>query len=767
MRTETFAGALVGSFLMCTALTPARAADVTNERLLNPQREPQNWILHHGNYQGHRFSPLNEINTGTVGNLRLAYTVALSGLQPGGRYAAGQLEATPLVEDGIMYVPDGWGSVYAIDLTAGRKGVFKWKMDPGVDRAWAGDVACCGVDNRGVALWKDKVISISLDGRMFAINKATGEVAWERKIADPAIGETLTIAPLIVRDLAIVGAAGGEFGIRGYIEATDLNTGKQAWRTYTIPGTGEPGNETWKDGKDRWKHGGGSVWETATYDPETDTFYQGVGNAGPDWDTEYRPGDNKWAASVLALSPNDGKIKWGFQYTPNDPYDFDEISEHPIINAKINGEDRKLVVHAARNGYFYTLDRINGSFIAGKQYTYEMNWTPGLDPKTGKPLNYNPNSDIQLYNADTHGTRAKPKGGMLCPAHIGGKNWEPSAYNPELGLMYIASREGCNYLETIEQKDFVDQGGTVKPRERFHGGADQLLRARLYGGLKAVDPVTGETKADLKLIYPNFSGALATAGNRCSSGTRTAPSRPMTPRPCRRCGASTSAPASMRRRSPIRSMASSTSPFWQAPGSRPPSWRTCPSSRTPRRRRCCSCSGCDCFAPRTHAGATLLSRRYVVILGLAGDKIETRMGSDVARQPREGPHEIAIHCCTERAADDECAHAGWGCRRDVRALARRLQQGAAKLAPASRQLRGPPVLAAQDHQHRQRQGYEDRLQRRAWRHRGCRHPIQARQSRGHAARRGRDHVCARRLGHGLCHRPLERQERHLQVAHGS
>jgi alcohol dehydrogenase (cytochrome c) len=180
MRTETFAGALVGSFLMCTALTPARAADVTNERLLNPQREPHNWILHHGNYQGHRFSPLNEINTGTVGNLRLAYTVALSGLQPGGRYAHGQLEATPLVEDGIMYVPDGWGSVYAIDLTAGSKGVFKWKMDPGVDRAWAGDVACCGVDNRGVALWKDKVISISLDGRMFAIDKATGEVAWER-----------------------------------------------------------------------------------------------------------------------------------------------------------------------------------------------------------------------------------------------------------------------------------------------------------------------------------------------------------------------------------------------------------------------------------------------------------------------------------------------------------------------------------------------------------------------------------------------------------
>ncbi len=512
MGTKSLAGAFAGSLLMATALTPLRAADMSNERALNPQREPQNWILHHGNYQGHRFSALKEINTDTVKGLKPAFTVALSGFQSGGRYAFGNLEATPLVEDGIMYVPDGWGSVYAIDVTAGKKGTIKWKMDPGTDRAWAGDVACCGVNNRGVALWKDKVISIALDGRMFAINKATGEAVWERKIADPALGETLTIAPLVVRDLAIVGAAGGEFGIRGYIEATDLNTGKAAWRTYTIPGAGEPGNETWKDGKERWKHGGGSVWETATYDPESDTFYQGIGNAGPDWDPEYRPGDNKWAASVLALSPNDGKIKWGYQYTPNDPYDFDEISEHHIINAKVNGEDRKLVVHAARNGFFYALDRTNGSFIAGKQYVDQLNWTPGLDPKTGRPLNYDPNGGVQIYAEGSHGTRARPNSDKLCPAHTGGKNWEPSAYNPELGLLYIPSIEGCDYINTVAQKDFADQGGTVKPRERFSGGGTKI-NERLYGSLKAVDPVTGDIKAALKLGYPNYSGALATAGN--------------------------------------------------------------------------------------------------------------------------------------------------------------------------------------------------------------------------------------------------------------
>ncbi len=356
------------------------------------------------------------------------------------------------------------------------------------------------------------MISIALDGRMFAINKATGEVAWERKIAEPAIGETLTIAPLIIRDLAIVGTAGGEYGIRGFIEATDLNTGKAAWRTYTIPGAGEPGNETWKDGKERWKHGGASVWETATYDPETDTFYQGVGNAGPDWDAEYRPGDNKWAASVLALSPSDGKIKWGYQYTPNDPYDYDEISEHPIINAKVNGEDRKLVVHAARNGFFYTLDRVNGSFIAGKQYVDQLNWTPGLDPKTGRPVNYDPAAGMQIYNENSHGTRAKPKGAQLCPAVSGGKNWQPSAYNPELGLLYIPAIEGCNYIETVEQKDLADQGGPAKFRDRFTGGSP-VTPDRLHGSLKAVDPTTGDTKAALRLEYANYAGVMATAGN--------------------------------------------------------------------------------------------------------------------------------------------------------------------------------------------------------------------------------------------------------------
>src|SRR6266404_2549405 len=423
----------------CGALSGARGADMSFERALNADREPQNWLLHHKNYQGHRFSALKEINTGTVGNLRLAFTIGLGGLQSGGRYAQGNLEATPLVDNGMMYIPDGWGSVYAIDVSSGKKGEIKWKFDPGVDRAWAGDVACCGVNNRGVALWKDKVISIALDGRIFALNRATGEMVWERKTAEPALGETVTLAPLVIRDLAIIGSAGGEFGIRGWIDATDLNTGQQAWRTFTIPGVGEPGHETWKDGKDRWKHGGGSIWVTATYDRDTDTIYQGIGNAGPDYDAEYRPGDNKWAASVLAM-----------------------------------------------------------------------------DPKTGRPLDYDPNKDVQTYVAGTTATRANPTG-FRCPHVTGGKNWEPGAYNPQLNLIYIPSTEGCSEINGAAQADFEDQGGTHKWRDRFTGGGSKN-RTQPTGSVKALDPVTGETKAVARTDLPQWAGVLATGGNLVFNG---------------------------------------------------------------------------------------------------------------------------------------------------------------------------------------------------------------------------------------------------------
>ena len=505
-------GALLGSALAL----PVVAADMTPERALNVDKEPQNWLLHHQNYQGHRFSTLDQINLDTVKNLKLAFTVGIGGVESGGRYPHGNLEATPLVEDGIMYTTDGWGSVYAIDVSSGKKGVIKWKTDPGTDRAWAGDVACCGVNNRGVALWKDQIVSAVLDGRVMAMKKDTGEVLWERKVADPNIAETLTLSPLVIGDLVIVGAAGAEFGIRGWLDATDLNTGKQAWRTQLIPGKGEPGNETWIGEHDPWLHGGASIWVTGTYDAETGLMYWGTGNPGPDWDSEYRPGDNLWTSSVVALEPKTGKLKWGFQYTPNDPYDYDEIGEHPLIDVDFNGEKRKLIIHAARNGFYYGLDRTNGQFLVAKQYVNELTWTTGIDPKTGKPLSYNPAEKVQTYVPGSHGTRANPEG-RACPSIVGGKNWQPSAYNPVLNLFYIPSIEGCNVIETKVQDHFEDKGGKIKWRERFTGGGTKWPE-RPTGAIKAVDPVTGEIKAKIDLHYPNYSGVLATAGNLVFTG---------------------------------------------------------------------------------------------------------------------------------------------------------------------------------------------------------------------------------------------------------
>ena len=320
MKTKSLVGTAAGALLLGSALTPAHAADVTNERMLNPQREPQNWILHHGNYQGHRFSALKEINADTVKNLKPVFTVALGGFQSGGRYAFGNLEATPLVEDGIMYVPDGWGSVYAIDVTAGKKGAIKWKIDPGTDRAWAGDVACCGVNNRGVALWKDKVISIALDGRMFAINKATGEVVWERKIAEPALGETLT-------DCAAGRSRPRHRRRRPAANSASAATSRRPTSTPAsrrgaptpFPAPASPATRPGRTARTTGSMAAARSGKPRPMIRETDTFYQGIGNAGPDWDPEYRPGDNKWAASVLAINPNDGKIKWGYPIHPERP----------------------------------------------------------------------------------------------------------------------------------------------------------------------------------------------------------------------------------------------------------------------------------------------------------------------------------------------------------------------------------------------------------------------------------------------------------------
>ncbi|MBV8096999.1 MAG: PQQ-binding-like beta-propeller repeat protein, partial [Acetobacteraceae bacterium] len=335
---------------------------VTQARLLNADQEQGNWILHHKDYSAHRFSSLDQINRDNVKNLKVAWTMALGGVEGGGIWTHGGLEGTPIAENGFLYVTDGWGSVYKIDAHGGR-GKLVWKMDPKTDHDWAGAVACCGVDNRGVALWDNMVISHSLDGRLIATNKDTGQIAWQRQIADPDKSEVITAAPLIVKDMAITGVAGAEYGIRGWLAATDLKTQKEVWRTHTIPAKGEPGSDTWKDDYNAAASGGGSTWVTGSYDSATNTIVWGVANPGPDWDNAYRPGDNLYTDSSIGLDADTGKIKWHFQHTPNDPYDYDSVSENVLVDATVEGKPQKLSLEADRNGFGYAVDRSNGNFV--------------------------------------------------------------------------------------------------------------------------------------------------------------------------------------------------------------------------------------------------------------------------------------------------------------------------------------------------------------------------------------------------------------------
>src|SRR5438477_10041583 len=273
MLTRACLLAAAGAAASVMGALPASAADqVDQQRLLNVDKEPGNWLHHHQNYAAHRFSSLKEVNRDNVKNLKVAWTMHLDGIEGGGIWSHGGLEGTPIAENGFLYVTDGWGSVYKIDAHGGR-GNLVWKMDPKTDHDWAGAVACCGVDNRGVALWDKLVISHTLDGRLIATNKEDGKVMWERKVADPDKGEVVTGAPLIVKNLAITGVAGAEYGVRGWLAATDLATQKEAWRTFTIPGKGEPGHDTWKDDNNAAASGGGSTWVTGSYDPATDTIH--------------------------------------------------------------------------------------------------------------------------------------------------------------------------------------------------------------------------------------------------------------------------------------------------------------------------------------------------------------------------------------------------------------------------------------------------------------------------------------------------------------
>src|SRR4029079_13885757 len=305
--------------------------------------------MHHRDYGAQHFSPLNTINRSNVKNLKLAFAVAL-----GGTSANENLLATPLVDDGFMYMIDAWGAVSKLALRSGSMGRILWKMDPGQEK----------IDrNRGVALWGNLVVSVtSHDGRVIATDKETGKIVWDRNLRDQP-DMTLNAAPLALADKIIIGASGGDQGVRNWLVALDARTGNELWRFHTIPGPGEPGHESWKDKNNAWQTGGGAFYVTGSYDPQTNLTYWGSGNPVPGYDASYRPGDNLFTNSAIAFNVANGKMEWYFQYTPNDSRDYDETGTHILIDTKVNGEDRKILTHPGRNGFNYTFDRLNGQFL--------------------------------------------------------------------------------------------------------------------------------------------------------------------------------------------------------------------------------------------------------------------------------------------------------------------------------------------------------------------------------------------------------------------
>ena len=392
------------SSLFCTAAS--LSAQVTFERILHADREPQNWLTYSGTMQSQRHSSLSQINTANVKNLETQWVFQARSLE--------KFEATPLVVEGVMYTVQAPNDIVALDAATGSVfWVYSYKPSPAAR-------PCCGRVNRGVAILGDTLYMGTIDAHLIAVDAKSGKPLWNREIANAAAGYALTHAPLIVKDKVIMGVAGGEYGIRGFIAAFDAKTGQEIWRFNTVPGPGEPGHDSWKN--DAWKTGGGSVWVTGSYDPDLNLTYWGVGNPGPDWNGDVRPGDNLYTDSVVALDPDTGRLKWYYQFSPHDEFDYDAVQVPVLADMNWKGSRRKVMLWANRNGLMYVLDRTTGEFLQGKPFV-EVNWMTGFDEK-GRPMR-------------TPGKVPTPEGTRIFPGNQGGTNW----YSPSYSARTVQIRE--------------------------------------------------------------------------------------------------------------------------------------------------------------------------------------------------------------------------------------------------------------------------------------------------------------------------------------
>jgi alcohol dehydrogenase (cytochrome c) len=458
-------------------------------------QKPGDWTMYHGSNQSHHYSELAQITAANVKSLELGWVFQARSLE--------KFETTPLVIDGVMYITEAPNNVVALDPATGRPFWIYEHTLPDVT------YPCCGKVNRGVAYHNGVIYHGTHDAKLIALDARTGRKKWETTLADYKEGYAFTHAPMVVKDKVLIGSAGGELGVRGFLAALDIRTGKEVWRFNLVPGPGEKGNETWAG--DSWKHGGAPIWLTGSYDPELNLTYWGTGNPGPDWNPTVRAGDNLYSDCVVAIDPDTGKLKWHFQFTPHDQWDFDAVQTPVLVDREWQSRPRKLMYWANRNGFFYILDRATGEFLRGTAFV-KLDWASGLDDK-GRPV-LNP------------GRGPSQQGTKTFPGVQGGTNWYAPSYSPRTGLFYVTAWEDYHGTYFTWNQDYEKGkwyvGGGVKapvpPTRR-----EPLMKRGTedgYAAVRALDPVTGKKVWDFPMSDMSESGLLTTGSDVLFSGNR-------------------------------------------------------------------------------------------------------------------------------------------------------------------------------------------------------------------------------------------------------
>jgi alcohol dehydrogenase (cytochrome c) len=461
-------------------------AQTADDLMKGAQKDTANVLNYGMGYNLQRFSPLTQINRDTVKHLVPVWNYSYDDNK--------SEESQPLVYQGVLYVTTN-SATMALNAKTGEQ-IWKSKIEYPEETP---RIVCCGIINRGLALYEGKIFRTTLDANVVALDAKTGKEVWRSHVIDFKDGYSQTVAPLVADGVVITGISGAEYGIRGFIDGWDPETGKHLWRTYTVAGPEDPNGKTWPG--DTWQHGGGSTWITGSFDPELHTVYWGTGNAGS-WNPTQHPGDNLYTCSVLALDPKTGKMKWHFQFSPNDPYDYDSVAEMVLADLNIGGKPTKVVMDTNRNGFFYVLDRTNGKLLAANQYITKQTWAKGIDEE-GRPI------PTEITDQVRQGKEVD-----VWPGAMGGKNWSPVSFDPQTGLVYANT---LNFGMHYKPVDAQFRAGLT------YWGADisWIWPDGARGGLKAIDPLTGKAKWEAKSDIPRFSGVLSTAGGVVFSGKLT------------------------------------------------------------------------------------------------------------------------------------------------------------------------------------------------------------------------------------------------------